>query len=57
MLPRVVALMPGQVVLSRSNRGFDVAWRLFRQADERCAWAAAGRTFDDLVKGNPRSKT
>jgi hypothetical protein len=54
VLPRVAALTPGQAVLARSDSGFDSARLLFQQEDERRAGAAQGRTFEYLVKWNPR---
>jgi hypothetical protein len=55
VLPRVQALVgPDQCVWSRSDSGFDSARWLFQQDDEKRAWAAEGRTFEYLVKWNPR---
>jgi hypothetical protein len=54
VLPRVAALTPGQAVLARSDSGFDAARLLCQQDDERRAWAVQGRTFEYLVKWNPR---
>lgn len=54
VLPRVAALTPGQAVLARSDSGFDSARLLFQQDDERRTWAVQGRTFEYLVKWNPR---
>jgi hypothetical protein len=45
-----------QPVLSRSDSGFDAARLLFQQDEERRAWAAEGRTFEYLVKWNPRKQ-
>lgn len=53
--PRVRELVGSdQPVLSRSDSGFDSARLLFQQDDEKRTWAAAGRTFEYLVKWNPR---
>ncbi len=55
VLPRVHELAdPGQAVLARSDSGFDSARLLFQQDDEKRAWAAEGRSFEYLVKWNPR---
>lgn len=40
--------------MSRSDSGFDSAHLLFQQDDEKRAWATEGRTFEYLVKWNPR---
>jgi len=57
VLPRVQTLVdPTQAVLSRSDSGFDAVRLLFQQDDERRAWAAEGRTFEYLVKWNPRKQ-
>jgi hypothetical protein len=57
VLPRAYALVPPeQAVLSRSDSGFDSARLLFQQDDERRAWAEAGRSFDYVVKWNPRKQ-
>jgi hypothetical protein len=55
VLPRVQALAaPDQAVLARSDSGFDSVRLLFQQDDEKRSWAALGRTFEYLVKWNPR---
>ena len=56
VLPRAHELAPaGLPVLSRSDSGFDLGSALlFQQDDEKRAWAAEGRTFEYLVKWNPR---
>ena len=55
VLPRAHELAPaGLPVLSRSDSGFDSVRLLFQQDDEKRAWAAEGRTFEYLVKWNPR---
>jgi hypothetical protein len=57
VLPRVQDLVdPAQAVLARSDSGFDAVRLLFQQDDERRAWAAEGRTFEYLVKWNPRKQ-
>ena len=57
VLPRVRELVVvTQPVLSRSDSGFDAARLLFQQDDERRAWVAEGRTFEYLVKWNPRKQ-
>ena len=57
VLPRVrVLVAPKQPVLSRSDSGFDSARLLFQQDDEKKACAAEGRTFEYLVKWNPRKQ-
>lgn len=57
VLPKAHALVPpDQAVLSRSDSGFDSARLLFLQDDERTAWAEEGRSFDYLVKWNPRKQ-
>ena len=57
VLPRVHELVdPAQPVLARSDSGFDAVRLLFQQDDEKRAWAAEGRTFDYLVKWNPRKQ-
>jgi hypothetical protein len=57
VLPRVQDLVaPDQPVLARSDSGFDSACLLFQQDDEKRAWAALGRTFEYLVKWNPRKQ-
>ena len=55
VLPRVQALAaPDRAVLSRSDPGFDSArWR-FQQDDKKRGWSAERRTFEYLVKWNPR---
>lgn len=57
VLPRVSALAAvNGAVLARSDSGFDSVRLLFRQDDERRAWAEAGHSFDFLVKWNPRKQ-
>lgn len=57
VLPRVRELVGSdQAVWSRSDSGFDSARLLFQQDDEKRTWAAAGRTFEYLVKWNPRQQ-
>lgn len=57
VLPRVRELVGSdQPVLSRSDSGFDSARLLFQQDDEKRSWAAEGRTFEYLVKWNPRQQ-
>jgi hypothetical protein len=57
VLPRVRELVVvTQSVLSRSDSGFDSARLLFQQDDEKRSWASEGRTFDYLVKWNPRQQ-
>jgi hypothetical protein len=41
-------------VLWRADSGFDSARLLFALADERDRWAGLGRSFDYLIKWNPR---
>lgn len=56
-LPRGRELAPAALpVLSRSDSGFDSVRLLFQQDDEKRAWAAEGRTFEYLVKWNPRKQ-
>jgi hypothetical protein len=55
VLPRVHELASSdQPVLSRSDSGFDSARLLFQQDDEKRLWGTEGRTFEYLVKWNPR---
>ena len=57
VLPRAHGLAPaGLPVLSRSDSGFDSVRLLFQQDDEKRAWALEGRTFEYLVKWNPRKQ-
>ena len=57
VLPRVRELVVvTQSVLSRSDSGFDSARLLFQQDDEKRSWASEGRTFEYLVKWNPRQQ-
>ena len=57
VLPRAHELAPaGLPVLSRSDSGFDSVRLLFQQDDEKRAWALEGRTFEYLVKWNPRKQ-
>lgn len=57
VLPRARELAPaGLPVLSRSDSGFDSVRLLFQQDDEKRAWALEGRTFEYLVKWNPRKQ-
>jgi hypothetical protein len=58
VLPRTYELAPAALpVLARSDSGFDSVRLLFQQDDEKRAWALEGRTFEYLVKWNPRSGT
>jgi hypothetical protein len=58
VLPRGRELVAhDQAVLSRSDSGFDSACLLFRQDDEKRAWAEQGRRFEYRVKWNPRKPT
>jgi hypothetical protein len=59
VLPRAHELAPaGLPVLSRSDSGFDLGSELlFQQDDEKRAWALEGRTFEYLVKWNPRKQS
>lgn len=55
IFPRVERLVPAEVkVLSRSDSGFDSACLLFAHDHERDRMAALGRSFDYIVKWNPR---
>ena len=57
IFPRVARLVPADArVLVRSDSGFDSAGLLFAQAEERDRMAAQGRSFDYLVKWNPRAQ-
>jgi hypothetical protein len=57
VLPRARELAPAALpVLSRSDSGFDSVRLLFQQDDEKRAWATEGRTFEYLVKWNPRKQ-
>ncbi|AEF99269.1 IS1380 family transposase [Methylomonas methanica] len=55
LLPRVERLVPtDQAVLMRKDSGFDSAKLLFAVAAEKERWAAVDRSFEYLVKWNPR---
>ncbi len=55
LFPRVERLVsPEQAVLLRKDSGFDSAKLLFAVADEKTRWANLGRSFDYLIKWNPR---
>ena len=55
LFPRVERLVaPNLPVLLRKDSGFDSAKLLFAVADEKERWAAMDRSFDYLVKWNPR---
>jgi hypothetical protein len=57
LFPRVERLVaPSLAVLLRKDSGFDSAKLLFAVADEKARWAAMGRSFDYLVKWNPRKQ-
>ena len=54
---RMERLVPSSAkVLSRSDSGFDSACLLFLQAGERDRLAGLGRSFDYIVKWNPRKQ-
>jgi hypothetical protein len=58
VLPRTYELAPAALpVLARSDSGFDSVRLLFQQDDEKRAWALEGRTFEYLVKWNPRKQS
>ncbi len=55
IFPRMERLAPATAkVLARSDSGFDSACLLFAHAQERDRMAAASRSFDYIVKWNPR---
>lgn len=55
--PHVERLVPtGEKVLSVSDSGFDSACLLFTHDDERCRYQALSRSFDWIVKWNPRKR-
>jgi hypothetical protein len=52
---RLQRLCPAQArVLMRADSGFDSVQLLFMQAAEKGRWAGLGRSFDYIVKWNPR---
>jgi hypothetical protein len=57
VFPRVARLVPADAkVLVRDDSGFDSACLLFAHADERDRMAAQERSFDYIVKWNPRGQ-
>jgi hypothetical protein len=57
IFPRAERLLPADaLVLARSDSGFDSACLLFAHADERDRLRTLGRSFDYLVKWNPRGQ-
>jgi hypothetical protein len=57
VFPRVERLVdPAEAVLLRMDSGFDSARLLFAAAAEKDRWASLGRSFDYLVKWNPRKQ-
>lgn len=55
LFPRVERLVsPEQAVLLRKDSGFDSAKLLFAVAEEKTRWANLRRSFDYLIKWNPR---
>lgn len=57
MFPRVERLVPAsEKVLSVSDSGFDSACLLFAHDNERRRYQASGRSFDWIVKWNPRKR-
>lgn len=57
IFPRVEKLTPTDAkILVRSDSGFDSACLLFAHAHERERMAAQGRSFDYLIKWNPRKQ-
>ena len=57
IFPRLERLVPTDAkVLERSDSGFDSACLLFLQAGERDRLSALGRSFDYIVKWNPRKQ-
>lgn len=57
MFPRVERLVPvGEKVLSVADSGFDCACLLFAHDNEQRRHQALGRSFDWIVKWNPRKR-